>query len=288
MLSLRRSAATPLLAWTRRLEAGRERRDLVGARLPLLALDVLRRDPICERRVVGKVSAPQPALVASVAAILRDGGPAAPTDAAWDTNVNKTLGGVVQTSIVPGYSAGQSDPYLVTPNSRFSFGYNDWGLGNAGSLSSPADNLGCGADQDGQFGSYGPMKEAKIVAPTQLINVADTRALPVGQNTGSWEANLDPTDTPNSSQGGDGGQEPCNRHNYKVDILFCDAHVEKVQRNDKAPGNPNPMFLIDSTENNPWRQRWNNDNKLHNELTWDSVASTASSPMSLYKLDPSF
>jgi prepilin-type N-terminal cleavage/methylation domain-containing protein/prepilin-type processing-associated H-X9-DG protein len=210
--------------------------------------------------------------------------PAAPTDAAWDTNLNKTLGGTVSTSIIPGDSPGRYDPWLVTPNSRFSMAYNDWGLGNAGSLSDPADNLGCGGDQDGGFGIYGPMKESKIIAPTQLINIGDGRAI----SGDTWEANLDPTDMPDSGQGGGGGQEPSNRHNYKTDIMFCDGHVEKVQRNDPAPGRANPVNLIDPTENNPWRNRWNNDNQPHNELTWLTVASTAGSSMSLYKLDPSY
>src|SRR5277367_3965463 len=57
--------------------------------------------------------------------------PAAPPDSLWDTNANKTLGGTVESSIIPGYLVGQNDPLLVTPNSRFSVGYNDWGLGNA-------------------------------------------------------------------------------------------------------------------------------------------------------------
>jgi prepilin-type N-terminal cleavage/methylation domain-containing protein len=214
--------------------------------------------------------------------------PAAPTDAAWDTNLNKTLGGTVSTTIIPGGSPGQYNPYLVNISSRFSMAYNDWGLGNAGSLSDPADNLGCGADQDGGFGIYGPMKEARIIAPSQMINIGDGRALPAGQTSQSWEANMDPTDLPDSGQGGDGGQEPSNRHNYKTDIIFCDSHVEKVQRNDTAPGRANPMFLIDTTESNPWRNRWNNDNKPHNELTWLTVSSTAGSAMSMYKLDPSY
>src|SRR5665213_1976159 len=54
--------------------------------------------------------------------------PAGPTDSVWDTNFNRTLGGSVQTSIITGYSPGQYDPWLVTPNSRFSIGYNDWGI----------------------------------------------------------------------------------------------------------------------------------------------------------------
>jgi prepilin-type N-terminal cleavage/methylation domain-containing protein/prepilin-type processing-associated H-X9-DG protein len=210
------------------------------------------------------------------------GCPAAPPDSAWDTNLNKTLGGQ--------WITGVYDPYVVTPNSRFSFGWNDWGLGNApnGSLGNPADNLGCGGDIQDSI-DYGPTKDTMIVAPAQMINFADTRALPVGENSGSWEANLDPTDLGSDPQGGFGGQEPCNRHNYKTDVAFCDGHVEKVMRNDKAPGNPAPMHLIDTTPKNPWRCRWNRDNQPHNELTWPTVASTANmGSQSMYLLDPSY
>jgi prepilin-type processing-associated H-X9-DG protein len=122
-----------------------------------------------------------------------------------------------------------------------------------------------------------------------MIAMADGRAFSIKAETpGSWEANLDPSDTPNSGQGGDGGQEPSNRHNYKTDVAFCDGHVEIVQRNDRAPGNPTPLNLIDSTPSNPWRARWNNDNQLHNELTWNPISSTANTLTSLYLLDPSY
>jgi prepilin-type N-terminal cleavage/methylation domain-containing protein/prepilin-type processing-associated H-X9-DG protein len=219
--------------------------------------------------------------------------PAAPPDAAWDTNANRTLGGAVKSNIIPGYSAGEYDPWLVNINSRFSVAYNDWGLGQAIGLGSPAGNLGLGGDVNGGY-FYGPMKDNKIVAPAQMIAMACSRALPAAVDSESWEANLDPTDMPNSSQGGDGGQEPSNRHQYKTDVAFCDGHVEIVQRNDKGPGNPHPMNLIDPTEGNPWRNRWNNDNKPHEEATWGTVASTASAvgpggiPESLYLLDPSY
>jgi len=201
--------------------------------------------------------------------------PAAPADAAWDTNVNKTLGGTDQ--------YGNASPWIVTPNSRFSIGYNDWGL-NLGNV----PQLGLGGDVDGGV-SQGPVKDSVVVAPAQMINLADTRALPVNETSGSWEANLDPTDMPNSGQGGYGGQEPANRHNYKTDLACCDAHVEKAVRNDRAPGNPTPNNLIDPTPNNPWRKRWNNDNQFHNEVTWPSVASTVNmGTQSMYLLDPSY
>jgi prepilin-type N-terminal cleavage/methylation domain-containing protein len=206
--------------------------------------------------------------------------PAAPPAAAWDTNINKTLGSTVGTiTPIPGYSPGEHDPWLVTPGSRFSIGYNDWGLNLQN-----VPQLGLGGDVDGGF-YQGPLKDTTVVSPAQMIMLADTRAI----EGGSWEANLDPTDMPDSGQGGDGGQEPSNRHNYKTDIACCDGHVEIAKRNDKGPGSPAPMNLIDPTPNNPWRSRWNNDNKPHNEVTWPAVAATASVlSTSMYNLDPSF
>jgi prepilin-type processing-associated H-X9-DG protein len=156
----------------------------------------------------------------------------------------------------------------VTPNSRFSYGYNDWGLGNAGDLSNPTNALGCGADVDGSF-FHGSMKDGAIVSPSRMIMLADTRALQVG-NGGSWEANLDPTDT---APGG-GGQLPSNRHNYRSDIAFCDGHSERPLRND----------VINPALTNEWRARWDNDNQLHPELRW----TTLSTANPAYKLDPSY
>ncbi|MGO8925890.1 MAG: DUF1559 domain-containing protein [Limisphaerales bacterium] len=194
--------------------------------------------------------------------------PAAPSDSAWDTNVNKTLGGTVVQDI-PGYNPGRYDPWLVTPNSRFSVGYNDWGVGNAENLSNPSAALGLGGDVDGPV-YHGPMKDASVVAPAQMIMLADTRALPVNLDAGSWEANLDPTDTASATQ----GQLPSNRHQYKTDITCCDGHVEKAVRND----------VINPAQNSLWRPRWNNDNQPHNELSWPQL-----SPSSLaWQLDPSY
>ncbi len=194
--------------------------------------------------------------------------------------INTTLGGVSPVT-------GIYDSYTVTPNSQFCYGYNDWGLGNATSLASPEAALGLGGDVDGGF-YHGKMQDSAVVAPAQMIMLAETRAIAISAG-GQWEANIDPTDMPDSSQGGDGGQEPSNRHNYKTDILCCDGHSEQVLRNDKGPGNPNPMNLIDPTPSNPWRARWCNDNQVHNELTWPTVASTAANPTtSMYLLDPSY
>ena len=184
--------------------------------------------------------------------------PAAPADAMWDTNVNKTLG-------APG------DPFAVTPATRFSLGINDWGLGNANNV---FDQLGLGGDVTGGV-SKGPLKDSAVVAPARMLAIADTRALKPNSNsssvdTGSWEANLDPTDTTSPT----GGQLPSNRHQYMTDVLFCDGHCEKAVRNQMI--DPSPASL--------WRPRWNNDNKPHFELSWPTLP--ASSPAQT--MDPSY
>jgi prepilin-type N-terminal cleavage/methylation domain-containing protein len=178
--------------------------------------------------------------------------PAAPPDSAWDTSINHTLG-------------GGSDPWAVTPSSRFSMGYNDWGLGNT----SP-EELGLGGDVTGGF-AYGPMKDTKIAAPSQMIMLADTRALqPSTMYDNSWEANLDPTDTDSTTQ----GQLPSNRHDYKTDLAFCDAHNERALRN----------TIIDPSPASIWRPRWNSDNQPHTEFTWPTISKASPA----YQLDPSY
>jgi prepilin-type N-terminal cleavage/methylation domain-containing protein len=180
--------------------------------------------------------------------------PAAAPDSAWDTNMNKTLGHIVN---------GIYDAYAVTPDSRFSIGYNDWGVANT------VAPLGLGGDVDGGF-YFGPMKESTVVAPAQMIMLADTRALPASQDGNSWEANLDPTDTDSATQ----GQLPSNRHDYKTDVLCCDGHTEKATRND----------VINPAPGNVWRTRWNNDNKAHDEFTWPAIPRSSAA----YQLDPSY
>ena len=182
--------------------------------------------------------------------------PSASPKAWWDTNLNKTLGG--------DNWQGVYSPYAVEGpgGSRFSYGYNDWGL-NLGSH----PQWGLGGDIDG--GAYqGTVKDTDVVAPAQMIAMADSRAI----QGGTWEGNLDPTDIPDSSQGGDGGQLPANRHNYKTVINFCDGHAELARRNDVI--NPAPSSL--------WRLRWNNDNKPHEEVTWPALTPD------LNLLDPSY
>ncbi|HWX18557.1 MAG TPA: prepilin-type N-terminal cleavage/methylation domain-containing protein [Candidatus Binatia bacterium] len=166
--------------------------------------------------------------------------PAAPPNAAWDTNSNKTLGGSAEN--------GAFDAYTVTPRSRFSFGYNDWGLDIT-----HHPQLGLGGDVDGGY-YQGKVSEAMVIRPVDMIMVADVK----GQQDPSlinFDANLDPTDT-----SGGHSQWPSNRHNYRIDILWADTHVDSWKRPDVV----NPA-------NGTWRRRWNNDNKAHDGTDGDAI-----------------
>jgi prepilin-type N-terminal cleavage/methylation domain-containing protein len=186
--------------------------------------------------------------------------PAAPLDASWDTNANSLLGGPDEN--------GLQNPWTVTTGSRFSVGYNDWGLNLAAT-----PQLGLGGDVDG--GAFkGVVKDSDIVAPAQMICVGDTRALPPSETeTGAYEANLDPTDTEDTAATGWSGQLPSNRHDYKTDVGCCDGHVEIAIRN----------LMVQETPGAVWRSRWNNDNQPHNEVTWPPMA-----PGFANQLDPSY
>ena len=85
--------------------------------------------------------------------------PAAPLNSAWDTNVNNTLGGAGENGVF--------SPFTVTPQTRFSFGYNDWGL-----YIGHHPQLGLGGDVDGGF-YLGPVRDGSVASPAELIVMAD-------------------------------------------------------------------------------------------------------------------
>jgi len=155
--------------------------------------------------------------------------PAAKPSFAWDTNVNTTLG-------EPGKKA--INPFGISNTSRFSLAMNDWGIDLQAK-----PQLGLGGDVDGMY-YQGPVTEAMVVAPSEMIMLADSKA------DGSWDANVDPTEE---------GQWPSNRHNRRTNILFADGHSDAAIRKN----------VIDPKRDNPWRNRWNNDNKPHNEKSWN-------------------
>jgi prepilin-type N-terminal cleavage/methylation domain-containing protein/prepilin-type processing-associated H-X9-DG protein len=164
--------------------------------------------------------------------------PAALSQSAWDPTNNPTIKGVIGEN-------NKFDPYGIlcgddgNGGTRFSLGYNDWGLVQQ---SSPV--LGMGAD----VGSS-PVKDSQIKSPANMIAIADVRSdTPTGQII--FAANTTPptawVQTQNFTWH---SQVPCNRHNYNTDLLFADGHVESAKRNS----------VIDPT-NPDWMAKWNNDN----------------------------
>jgi prepilin-type processing-associated H-X9-DG protein len=171
--------------------------------------------------------------------------PAAKPNSAWDPVANKTVQAKAQ-----GYN-GLPDQFAILAGSGgsggtlFSVGYNDWGLSQSG-------QLGMGGD----LGSRA-IKPSTLVRPTDMIAIGDCRS-DTPANAVEFNANLDPV----IGDSGDNSptthtQAPCNRHNYRTDLLFADGHVESPRRIDAI-----------APTNNVWRVRWSNDNQPHPEVTW--------------------
>ncbi|HWD21212.1 MAG TPA: DUF1559 domain-containing protein [Verrucomicrobiae bacterium] len=169
--------------------------------------------------------------------------PAARQESFWDTNLNKTLAGPAGQLKLG--EDGKLDNFAILTTTRFSLGYNDWGLKNV--FSPP---LGLGADV-----GTPPVKDTSIRTPTKMIALGDVRS---DAKTLSFNANLDPVVGDSSDNDPvNHDQTPCNRHNFRTDLLFCDGHVESPRRND----------IINAT-NSVWRACWNNDNDPHPEVNW--------------------
>jgi prepilin-type N-terminal cleavage/methylation domain-containing protein len=157
--------------------------------------------------------------------------PSALPEAAWDTNVNFTLG-----ATPPGPGA-VFDILGIGVSSRFSYGWNDWAYGAVGPTS-----LGMGGDVDGPIVAY--VKDSQIKKPSDMIAIADVPG-PKIQALILYGANLDPMDNTFGHS-----QLPSNRHNYRTDILCADGHVESAIRNVVTGGTA------------LWVSRWNNDGSL--------------------------
>jgi len=153
--------------------------------------------------------------------------PAANRNSAWDLSANNSLGATDPT--------GANDPWGISHTSRFSLGYNDWGLRDPG-ISLTQGQLGLGADVN----IVGEIKDSVVKSPVNMIMLGDSKP------DGSFDANLDPKNP---------AEWPSNRHDRRTNLMFCDGHAEAAARKD----------VIDPN-NTLWRTRWNNDNDPHLEI----------------------
>ena len=151
--------------------------------------------------------------------------PAANANSIWDTNFNNSLGAI--------NPSGAFDKWGVSSSTRFSLGYNDWGLRDPG-----PQQLGLGGDVN----VVGEIKDSQVKSPVNMIMLADSKP------DGSFDGNVDPKNPK---------EWPSNRHNRRTNIMCCDGHAESARRKD----------VVDPS-NVDWRSRWNNDNDPHREIAW--------------------
>jgi prepilin-type N-terminal cleavage/methylation domain-containing protein len=151
--------------------------------------------------------------------------PTANMNSSWDTNLNNSLGATTPT--------GTFDRFGVSSSSRFSYGYNDWGLRDPG-----PNQLGLGGDVN----IVGEVKFSQVKAPSEMIAVGDSKP------DGSFDGNIDPRNPL---------EWPSNRHERRTVLNFADGHSEVARRKD-----------VIAPANRQWRSRWNNDNDPHMEINW--------------------
>ena len=153
--------------------------------------------------------------------------PVANPNSWWDTNVNKSLGYPI-------------DRFSVRINSRFSYGYNDWGA------YSMFTRYGLGGDVDNPVNE---VKDSEVKRPSDMIMLADSRV------DGIFDGNVDPT-TP--------AEWPSSRHQRRTVLMFCDGHAEQALRKD-----------IVNPANDYWQRRWNNDGHTRGPSAWPYNATQA-------------
>lgn len=153
--------------------------------------------------------------------------PTANINSSWDTNLNNSLG-------------FPADRYTVRINSRFSYGYNDWGSYESGG------KFGLGGDVDSAFYE---VKDTQVKRPSDMIMLADSRV------DADFDGNIDPTTE---------REWPSSRHDRRTVLMFCDGHAEKAYRRD-----------IVNPANEYWARRWNNDGHYRGANGWTYSATAA-------------
>jgi len=165
--------------------------------------------------------------------------PTADANSSWDRSLNSGAYGLGATAIPP---ATGYDLFGISSRTRFSYGYNDWGVRNAG-----LPCLGVGGDEN--IGTAALVKTSQVRRPSDLIMLGDSKP------DGSFDGSIDPSTA--SADSNLGQQFPSNRHNRRTVLLFTDGHAESAIRNE----------VIDPSSEK-WRIRWNNDGEPHNEISW--------------------
>jgi len=140
------------------------------------------------------------------------------------------------------------------PHPNESYGFNTWGVGTQiTAFGEIAFGLNTAVAGDGIFGVGKGLMESAVVAPADMIAIADY--------------------DPSYDDDGDGDHPDClfsycltgNHHRGRANVVFCDAHVENAKTNAWAA--PGYLFRT-GLHNESVRMRWNNDHQIHSNVNW--------------------
>ena len=147
-------------------------------------------------------------------------------------------------------------PEILTPNTGFCYGYNDWG--GVSEFTKPYQGLGGDLGTGTEPWNIEP-REAHVKAPSEMICLADSRS------DAQWDTAIDPADGdpkgpeqaewPSSRHGGSGKPKPNSAATVKTSMggganfMFCDGHAEFIKQDVAVSRDPNI------------RRRWNADNE---------------------------
>lgn len=138
-----------------------------------------------------------------------------------------------------------------------SYGYNDHGIPNFTGAPSEAGSptLGLGYDLVSNSAQTRPVREAAAKAPADMIAVADAYE---GTTDGRIQSTVDhiardlPYPPMAKNQSDYGTENARRRHDGKLSVLYCDAHVEAMKFQ---------AFFFDRSD--AALRRWNRDNEPH-------------------------
>jgi prepilin-type processing-associated H-X9-DG protein/prepilin-type N-terminal cleavage/methylation domain-containing protein len=162
--------------------------------------------------------------------------PASDTALQWQVKYGAP-GGQFATDAQTGYGYDTGE-FLLERHIRFSYAYNDWGLGN---VTSDINQLkGLGGDVNATFHE---LKASRVKVASEMIAIGDSAA-----GGGDWNFNLDALEAP---------QNPSKVHRKGANILFCDGHVSWFLQKDLITVGSNA-----SAASSQMNRMWNNDHEV--------------------------
>lgn len=152
-----------------------------------------------------------------------------------------------------------SDVYRqIFPSSGpLAFPYYGYNIMGSAERNPPPQNLGLGGDYawDDSGGHYAPVRESRVVAPSQMLALGDSRAFV--RPPSPTPATVTPADTLHLAFPFDvpawGNIGVGNWHSIGANMLFCDGHVQYAKQS---------VWIANSDESS---RLWNSDNQPHPE-----------------------